>query len=182
MLVGNVNRFKELACNSKFADFLHQELVPWVRKEYHATSNPQRTTIAGSSFGGLTAACTAIRHSETFGNVLSQSGSFNWEPNVRELEEKDRRTKADEFASLNWVAREIARRPRLAVRFYLNAGLFETMAAPKGNTQISVNRQLRDVLRSKGYEVLHVEFAGGHSPVNWRGTFADGLIFLMQGR
>src|SRR5262249_17754604 len=69
VLVGNVNRFKELACNSKFADFLHQELVPWARKEYHATSNPQRTTLAGSSFGGLTAACTAVRHSETFGNV-----------------------------------------------------------------------------------------------------------------
>jgi hypothetical protein len=69
----------------------------------------------------------------------------------------------------------------MAVRFYLNAGLFETMTDKKGNTQISVNRQLRDVLRSKGYEVLHEEFAGGHSPVNWRGTFADGLIFLMHG-
>jgi enterochelin esterase-like enzyme len=182
VMVGNVNRFKELACNPKFADFLHQELVPWVRKQYRATTDSRLTTIAGSSFGGLTAACAAIRHPETFGNVLSQSGSFNWEPNARDLAEPDRRPKADDFHGLNWVAREIARQPRLAVRFYLNAGLFETMEDRKGNTQISVNRQLRDVLRSKGYEVLHEEFVGGHSPVNWRGTFADGLIFLMHGR
>ena len=182
VMVGNVNRFQELACNSKFADFLHHELVPWMRKEYRATTDPQLTTLAGSSFGGLTAACAAIQHPETFGNVLSQSGSFNWEPNPRDLAEQDRRPKNDEFHSLNWVAREIARRPRMAVRFYLNAGLFETMTDRQGNTQISVNRQLRDVLRSKGYEVQHEEFAGGHTPVNWRGTFADGLIFLMHGR
>jgi enterochelin esterase-like enzyme len=182
VMVGNVKRFQELGCNAKFAAFLNQELVPWMRKEYRATTDSQLTTLAGSSFGGLAAACAAIQHPETFGNVLSQSGSFNWEPNPRDLAAQDRRPKTDEFHSLNWVAREIARRPRMAVRFYLNAGLFETMTDRQGNTQISDNRQLRDVLRSKGYELLHEEFAGGHSPVNWRGTFADGLIFLMHGR
>jgi enterochelin esterase-like enzyme len=66
MIVGNVHRFQELACNPKFADFLRQELVPWVRTRYPATTDPQLTAITGSSFGGLTAACAAIRYPETF--------------------------------------------------------------------------------------------------------------------
>jgi enterochelin esterase family protein len=37
--VGNVNRFQELGCSAKFSDFLHQELVPWMRKEYRATTD-----------------------------------------------------------------------------------------------------------------------------------------------
>jgi hypothetical protein len=43
------------------------------------------------------------------------------------------------------------------------------------------NRQLRDVLRAKGYEVRYQEFAGDHDYINWRGTLADGLIWLFGG-
>jgi enterochelin esterase family protein len=42
------------------------------------------------------------------------------------------------------------------------------------------NRHLRDVLRAKGYDVEYREFPGGHDPVNWRGTLADGLIALFR--
>ncbi|MGO8731942.1 MAG: hypothetical protein ACLQVM_04005 [Terriglobia bacterium] len=40
------------------------------------------------------------------------------------------------------------------------------------------NRQFRDILRAKGYEVQYQEFAGDHDYINWRGTLADGLIVL----
>jgi enterochelin esterase family protein len=33
-------------------------------------------------------------------------------------------------------------------------------------------------LRAKGYEVRYQEFAGDHDYINWRGTLADGLIWL----
>jgi enterochelin esterase-like enzyme len=36
----------------------------------------------------------------------------------------------------------------------------------------------RDVLPAKGYSVHYSEFTGDHDPVNWRGSFADGLIAL----
>jgi enterochelin esterase family protein len=48
-----------------------------------------------------------------------------------------------------------------------------------GAAMLGSNRQLRDVLSLKGYDVEYREFAGGHSYVNWRGTFADGLISLL---
>jgi enterochelin esterase family protein len=41
------------------------------------------------------------------------------------------------------------------------------------------NRELRDVLQLKGYEVDYHEFAGGHNSINWRGSLADGLISLL---
>jgi enterochelin esterase family protein len=41
------------------------------------------------------------------------------------------------------------------------------------------NRRLRDVLKAKGYAVHYQEFNGNHNYLNWRGSFADGLIALL---
>ncbi len=64
------SRNRELPCNPRFADFLNAELIAWVRNSYSVTANPKLTIIGGLSFGGLAATCTALRHPETFGNVL----------------------------------------------------------------------------------------------------------------
>jgi hypothetical protein len=50
-----------------------------------------------------------------------------------------------------------------------------------GNSILPNTRNLRDVLRAKGYEVHYQEFAGSHDYVCWRGTLADGLIGLLGG-
>ena len=66
------------------------------------------------------------------------------------------------------------------MRFYLEAGLLETGLSPsRGNVSLlAANRHLRDVLLAKGYSVHYREFNGGHDYINWRGTFADGLLLL----
>jgi enterochelin esterase-like enzyme len=48
-----------------------------------------------------------------------------------------------------------------------------------GPTMVVTNRHLRDVLNAKGYGVHYAEFNGGHEYLNWRGTLADGLIYLV---
>ena len=80
VMVDNPHRWRELSCNSTYADFLAQEIVPWARANYHATDRPEQTIIGGTSLGGLQAACVGLKHSEVFGNVLSQSGDFKWKP------------------------------------------------------------------------------------------------------
>jgi enterochelin esterase-like enzyme len=167
-------RSRELPCNPAFADFLNFELVPWVRRMYNVTSDPQRIVVGGSSYGGLASTYAALRHPETFGNVLSQSGSYWWTP-----PKTSGGSDFDSDTEPNWVAKQFIVSPKLPVRFYMDAGSDEIDLSGKGNSILVPNRHLRDVLLAKGYEVHYQEFIGGHDYLSWRGTLADGLILLM---
>jgi len=180
VMVENPDRWRELSCNSSYADFLAQEIVPWARANYHATDRPEQTIIGGTSLGGLQAAYVGLKHSEVFGNVLSQSGAFGWKPNNEKEPE--------------WLNRQFAASPRLPLHFSFEAGLMEgtwwwrdLMAnipnAPPANlidpTLLAANRDLRDILENKGYSVNYTEFNGNHGVFNWRGTLASHLIALV---
>jgi enterochelin esterase-like enzyme len=180
VMVENPDRWRELSCNSQYADFLAQEIVPWARANYHATDRPEQTIIGGTSLGGLQAACVGLKHAEVFGNVLSQSGAFGWKPDGEKESE--------------WLNRQFAASPHLPLRFSFEAGLMEgtwwwrdLMAqlpnAPPANlidpTLLAANRNLRDTLQSKGYSVHYTEFNGNHTLFNWRGTLASHLIALV---
>lgn len=154
----------ELPCYPPFADFLADELLPWARERYHISEDPRRVIIVGSSYGGLAATFTGLRRPEVFGNVLSQSGSFWWQP------EGDQ--------EYEWLARQFAESPLRPLRFYLDVGRLETDPPPPAPSQLLSNRHLRTVLRAKGYEVSYVEFDGGHDELSWRATLPDGLIPL----
>jgi enterochelin esterase-like enzyme len=176
LIVGNVKgmRGTELPCNPTFAEFLNSELIPWLRRSYNVTRDPQRVTIGGSSYGGLAATCAAYRHPETFGNVLSQSGSYWWTPPPDP-------SKPDTFApgaDPSYVAKLFVNSPKLPIRFYLDAGSLELDKTGEGGSILVPNRHLRDVLRAKGYEVFYQEFQGAHDYQSWRGTIADGLVLL----
>jgi len=64
------SRSRELPPNPKFADFLNNELIPWVRQNFNVTADPAHTVIAGSSYGGIASVYAGLRHPETFGNIL----------------------------------------------------------------------------------------------------------------
>jgi len=180
VMVENPARFRELSCNPTYADFLAQEIVPWARANYRATDRPDQTIIGGASQGGLQAAFVGLKHSEVFGNVISQSGAFQWMPNDEKEPE--------------WLKRQFAASPRLPLRFSLEAGLMEgtwwwrdLMAklpnAPPANlidpTLLAANHNFRDTLQSKGYTIHYTEFNGNHGMLNWRGTLANDLIALI---
>jgi enterochelin esterase family protein len=113
------------------------------------------------------AAYCGLRHSELFGNVLSQSGSFWYHAGWPE-------TPATYATERGWLARQFATTPTLPLRFYLEVGRFEN-----ASSMLASNRWLRDVLLAKGYPVTYQEFDGGHHYISWRGSLADGLIALM---
>jgi enterochelin esterase family protein len=174
-LVGNVGsrRTIDLVPNPEFEAFVTSELMPWVRQRYNVTSDPARTVVGGFSLGGLTATFLGLRHSTIFGNVLAQSGSFWW------AQDQKADDTVDATHESNWIAKQFSTTPKLPIRFYLDAGTFEAPKAPD-IVRILVNaRHLRDVLVAKGYDVTYQQFAGGHDPLSWRGTLADGLIALL---
>jgi len=162
-------RNRELQCSRPFLAFLTDELLPWLHEHYSATTDPARTIVAGSSFGGLAAAFAGLERPDRFGNVLAQSGSFWWSPAE---EEQD--------GELDWLTREVARRERASLCFYLDCGLMEARPGTVGHSQLLGARHFRDVLQAKGYAVRYAEFNGGHDLICWRGTLADGLRVLTR--
>lgn len=157
-------RNRELACSPPFVDFLTEELLPWARERWRITGNPARTTVAGSSLGGLAAAFAAFSRPDVFGNVLSQSGAFGWKPEGETEPE--------------WLIERFEASQRLPLRFSLDSGLLEEDSAPGWTSILQSNRRLRSVLKEKGYQVQHAEYAGGHDYICWQGTLADGLLAL----
>lgn len=168
-------RGTELPANPAFADFLAQELLPWLRARHPALSPEARDVVAaGSSYGGLAAAWAGFRHPEAFGNVLALSGSFWWGPrNV------PRQPDFDRWGEGEWLTREFARTERLPLRFFITAGRMEITLTGDGGGILDTSRHLRTVLQAKGYPVHYQEFAGGHDYYAWRGELAQGLIALL---
>jgi enterochelin esterase family protein len=159
------SRERELEPTRPIHVFVEHELVPWARTRLGAGLAAKRNIIAGVSRGGLAAAHVGLCAHELFGAVLAQSGSFWWpQPDDGEP---------------GWLIRQITRYPVVDLRFYLDVGVHETLPGPGGApNQLSVVRQMRDTLTGHGYPVAYTEFIGGHDYVNWRRTFADGLVAL----
>jgi len=177
LMVDQKDRNVELACNETFNTFLVRELIPWVRAHYHVTSNAAETTIGGQSFGGLAAAFAGLRHSEVFGNVLSITGGFSWDPGENgALRAADR-----DDLEYEWIVRQYAGNARLPLRFVITAGLFdwggETTPEP---SSLTASRHMRDVLLAKGYNVTYNEVAGGDEVFTSVWTLPDALRALLK--
>jgi len=190
VFVENVSRRRlvDLVANPEFADFMATELVPWVRSHYNVTKDPKQTVVTGYSAGGLAAAYVALRRSEVFGNVLSQSGAFWWSfehnggvcgPRCPDSGGTGADNSKDATTEGNFMVKQFLASPKLPLRFYLAAGTFEIDREGGGGGILESTRHLRDVLLAKGYQVHYQQFVGGHDGLSWRGTLADGLIALL---
>ena len=164
-------RLADLANQSRFAEFVSDELMPWLRSNWKVAADPSRTIITGSSAGGLASAYLAFLHPELFGNVLSQSGAF-W-----------RGSAGSNSAPFEWLTTEYASTGKRAIRFFLDVGSTESRGAMNGTAPsiLDANRRFRDVLTRKGYSVQYFEVPSGeHSPESWRVRLPIGLARLSR--
>lgn len=162
-------RLSDLANRARFAEFLADEAVPWVRKRWNVARDPRRVFVTGSSAGGLAAAYVAFRRPDVFGNVLSQSGAF-WRGN-----------EASNDPPWEWLTDQFASSPKKDIRFLLEVGTGESAGALGGAAPsiLEANRRLRDALRAKGYSVDYREIPGGtHSVETWGQRLPDALADL----
>nr|WP_242612588.1 alpha/beta hydrolase-fold protein [Corticibacter populi] len=167
VLIGNVNRARELAPNMLFAHFMAQELLPWLHAQVdNVTHDPAQVVVAGSSLGGLASSWVAWQHPELFGNVLSMSGSYWWSPAEAAA------------ASTGWMTQQFATQPRKPIRFYLDVGVLER-GADGGPGLLEDNRRLRDVLAQRGYALTYHESPGGHDYLIWQDVLATALPQLL---
>ncbi|KAB1160525.1 esterase family protein [Tenacibaculum aiptasiae] len=153
--------------SEKFGDFIAKELIPWTRSKYNIHSTPNNIVLAGSSRGGFAASYIALRYPNIIGNVLSQSGSY-W---IKGTKNENHWIYPEDNGKLINLYKQSKKLP---IRFYMDVGLYDA-----GASMLGMNRQFRDILEIKGYQVDYHEFKGGHNYVNWRGTLANGLISLI---
>ncbi len=104
-----------------------------------------------ASLGGLASTFAAVTYPDVFGKILSQSGSYWWEP--------DNETEGE------WLTRRGAAMSPQPIQFFLEIGRMK----PK-DEQLGSNRRMRDTLIAKGYSVRYQEFNGNHSYINWRSS------------
>ncbi|MFX0037334.1 MAG: alpha/beta hydrolase [Candidatus Hermodarchaeota archaeon] len=149
-------RNNELYANPKFVEYVIKELLPWVRENFNIITNPSQTVVAGTSAGAIMSTFIAFKHPEIFGNVISTSGAY-WKL-------------GEEYAN------QFAHSERLPLKFYLDVGVLEE-ASPSGI--FNANRHFCTVLQEKGYPICYKEFLGGHDFICFRGSIADGLIYLI---
>jgi enterochelin esterase family protein len=163
------DRDVEFPPNDDFQRFIGTELMAQLRAHYRLSRDASHNAVLGSSYGGLAATYTALSHPDLFGNVISQSGSYGWSPppagdSAPQSAGPPRGTNPDS----GWLIKRAAEMPRLKIRFYLDAGLWE-------GGMLSSNRLLRSVLTGKGYDVTYVEAPGTHSSYYWMLRLPDGL-------
>ena len=174
---GMAVRNRELHTDPNFAYFVGEELLPHLKEKYNLLNNPEKTIVGGASLGGLSASYIGLKYPDKFGKILSQSGAY-WVPEIKVPTEF---LKTDPyFQNWQYIIGEYVKREKLPLDFYIEIGVYEVKEALHGlPSHFFSNRHFRDVLLSKGYTVKYVEFIGGHDFICWRGTLADGLMYLI---
>lgn len=163
------NRNVELAGNEKFTDFLIKEAIPFVKQKYSVTDDATEILAGGSSLGGLAGIYAAFKHPNVVGNAFSQSGAF-WLPK----DVNDPSGKAY-IPSKIWLADELIENPKKDIKVWMEISKLESAAKMLGP-----NRQIRDIMKVKQYNLLYREVNSGHDYLHWRGSLADVLISFFR--
>lgn len=167
VLVWSMGKRNKDLISELFGDFIATELIPWMRSKYNIHTTSDKVILAGSSRGGFAASFIALNHSDVIGNVLSQSGSY-W---IKGTNNENHWIYPEDNGKLISAYMDSERLP---IKFYMDIGLYDA-----GASMLGMNRQFRDILKTKGYNVNYQEFKGGHNYINWRGTLSNGLISLI---
>ncbi|KHT59388.1 hypothetical protein RJ44_08830 [Alteromonas macleodii] len=167
IFVLNKDRSKDLL-NGAFPSFVVKEVLSTVTRKYQV--EPKKVVISGPSRAAYAAASTAFLHSEKVNGVLSQSGSFYYT-----LQKKENWPIYPKFEGK--ILKEYMDAETLPIDFYIDVGLYDL-----GLARVGTNRQFRDILKLKGYEVEYREYNGGHAHLNWRHSISDGLLYFFQSR
>ncbi|WP_316213443.1 MULTISPECIES: alpha/beta hydrolase [unclassified Bradyrhizobium] len=161
------SRWVECPCYSPFAQFIEEELFPWLERAYPSALEAQERVIVGLSYTGLAAAYVSMMNPSRFTKVIAQSGSF-WSSDCWII---------DCFEKLD---------PKPKTEFYLDVGLQETQEnvlhkedVLQAVSQIEAVKRFRDALLRHGYQPRYVEFDGGHDFTAWNLTLPDALRWAL---
>ena len=141
-------RHSQFMCNTHFAAFFANELIPQVSKLQPVSLSRDDRVILGVSFGGLNSACFGLMLSGGFAGIAMQSpGSGDHLEVIRKLyEEKE----------------------TLPLKMFLSVG--------SRNDNTGAIKRFNKTLEKKGYDVTFVKVTGEHNWKNWSPLLDDVLL------
>ena len=166
-LIQSPDRLGEYAANDRHAQFLSDELLPFMSTNYPLIDEPQARGIMGASFGAVAALHAAWRSPGQFGRLLLQSGSFAFS----DIGRHQRGPVFDPVAKFMNDFREQPGNP--TERIYISCGIYESL--------IYENRSLVPRLQDQGIDVKFEEARDAHNWENWRDRLRNGLSWLFPG-
>ncbi|MEV0370847.1 alpha/beta fold hydrolase [Streptomyces sp. NPDC050636] len=158
----------------RYEDYLVQDLVPAVDERFNTLPDGSARAVGGFSMGGATALFLGLRHRDLFGAVLSHAGAFEAPrrigdpyiahrsdpgflmPTVESHERvwgppgSETRCRYDPYTLI------AADSPLPPPALYLDVGTGDYAR------MVRMNREVRDALRHRGWQVDYHEREGGH--------------------
>lgn len=167
---------------SSYTDFVINEVMPYIDKNYRTLNGPENTAIIGWSLGGLSAFDIAWNHADRFGTVGAFSGSFWWRTDASSLEARMSSRIAHQMV--------LQGNPPLNLRLWFEAGTHDETDDRDGNGVIDAiqdTTELIDALVLTGYQrevnVIYVQVEGGqHNQATWGKVLPEFLIFAFPTR
>ena len=155
-----------------YQQFVLEELLPYIRKEYSVSSFKHKA-YAGFSLGGLSAVDIVWNHPEEFSFVAAFSGSFWWRH--RDQDHKDFDENTDRI--MHRLIRDGNYSPWL--KFFFEVGAKDETADRNNNGIIDVIDDTLDLIKelaNKGYnrdnDIHYLELnEGKHDVPTWAGAF-----------
>ncbi len=148
------------AMNDRYAQFLIDEILPEVGKQYNLSMNPNDRGLAGSSSGGIAAFGVAWNRPDAFRRVISFIGSFT---NLRG---------GQDYSSL---IRKTEPKP---LRVFLQDGSNDQNIYA-GNWFIA-NQDMYSALKYAGYDTTFTIGTEGHNGKHGSAIFPDALRWLWR--
>ena len=138
----------------KFTEALLTEVMPQVENEYRITQNRNARAIAGLSMGGSESLLTGLNHLDKFSWIGAFSSGGIPEDFAKDFPSLD--ANANQQLHLLWIA----------------CGTEDHL--------ITINRDLREWLKTKGVKETEVETPGEHTWMVWRRNLAEFAQLLFK--
>lgn len=163
-----VQRLDEYAAHPGHAQFIADELLPWLQAHESLQDDPGSRGLMGASFGAVASLALAVSRPGLFGRLALLSGSFAF----TDIGESRRGPLFEPV--VRFVNAFRAHPVRVADQAFVSCGSYESL--------IYENRSLIPLLLETGMEVRYAEARDGHNWDNWRDRLRDGLTWLFPGQ
>jgi predicted alpha/beta superfamily hydrolase len=147
---------------SRYPDFLTNEVMPFMARNYRVANGPENTGLGGSSLGALIALFTAAVRPGLIGRLLVESPSL-WASNRQMIR----------------ASRNVQRWPD---RIFLGVGTAEAGREDKNRSVVDDVQELASILQRAGLDDkrlrLIIEEGATHNESCWARRFPNALQFL----